>query len=75
MRKSLGTLMDYCSLPHDMGLAQVSELKDEGVPEDPHGLLNPFPDLGLTQVSELKMRKSLTLMDCSTPSQIWVSPR
>ncbi len=31
----------------------MSELKDEEVPDDPHGL-NPFPDLGLTQVSELK---------------------
>jgi hypothetical protein len=36
-----------------MSLTQVSELKDEGVPEDPRGLLHPLPDLGLTQVSEL----------------------
>jgi hypothetical protein len=31
--------MDYYSPPQDMGLTQVSELKDEEVPEDPHGLL------------------------------------
>ncbi len=57
--------MDYCSLPQDMGLTQVSELKDEEVPEDPCGLLQPRSRYGLTQVCELKMRKSLmTLMDC-----------
>jgi hypothetical protein len=66
MRKSLMTLMDcYSPLP-DMGLTQVSELKDEGVPEDPQ-------DMSLTQVSELKMRESL-----KTPMKtlkIWASPR
>ncbi len=42
--------MEYYSLPHDMGLTQVIELKDEGVPEDPNGLLQapsrsgPHPD-------------------------------
>ncbi len=32
----------------------MSELNDEEVPDDPLGLLHPFPDLVLTQVSELK---------------------
>jgi hypothetical protein len=61
MRKSLGTLVDcYSPLPY-LGLTQMSELKDEGVPEDPRGLLQPPPppDLGLTQVNVLKMRKTL----------------
>jgi hypothetical protein len=35
------TLMDCYSPPQDMGLTQVSELKDEEVPDDPHGLLQP----------------------------------
>jgi hypothetical protein len=46
--------MDCSSPPQDKGLTQVSELKDEGVPEDSLGLLYTLPDLGLTQVSELK---------------------
>jgi hypothetical protein len=56
--------MDCSSPPQDMGLTQVSELKDEEVPRDPHRLLQPPSRYGLTQVSELKMRKSLgTLID------------
>ncbi len=53
-----------------MGITQVSELKDEGVPEDPH---EDPQDMGFTQVSELKMRESLkTLMKTL---KIWASPR
>jgi hypothetical protein len=70
MRKSLGTLVDCSSPLPGMGITQVSELKDEGVPEDPH---EDPQDMGFTQVSELKMRESLkTLMKTL---KIWASPR
>ncbi len=64
--------MDYCSLPQDMGFTQVSELKDEEVPEDSHGLI-PGPH----QVSELKDEEVPDDPNglLQPPSQIWASPR
>jgi hypothetical protein len=53
----------------------VSELKVRESLRTLMDCYSPLPDIGHTQVSELKMRKSLTLMDCSTPSQIWATPR